>query len=87
MAPMEEEEEEPPDAYLCPITDDIMTDPVVAEDGKTYERSAIAQWFQNSDISPITQEKISNRSLLIPNQNLKKLIIEWKERIDRKPRS
>eukprot|EP00468_Gymnochlora_sp_CCMP2014_P008557 CAMPEP_0167746948 /NCGR_PEP_ID=MMETSP0110_2-20121227/3999_1 /TAXON_ID=629695 /ORGANISM="Gymnochlora sp., Strain CCMP2014" /LENGTH=1524 /DNA_ID=CAMNT_0007631775 /DNA_START=213 /DNA_END=4784 /DNA_ORIENTATION=+ len=38
------EEEEPPDAYLCPITTELMTDPVVAEDGKTYERSAIAMW-------------------------------------------
>jgi len=73
------EDEEPPDAYLCPITTDIMTDPVVAEDGKTYERSAITSWFKKSEVSPITGQRVSNRALLIPNQNLKKLILQWKE--------
>mmetsp|Transcript_10039 Transcript_10039/g.24723 ORF Transcript_10039/g.24723 Transcript_10039/m.24723 type:complete len:1765 (+) Transcript_10039:226-5520(+) len=83
MDAMEEEEDEPPDAYLCPITTDIMSDPVVAEDGKTYERSAIESWFKNSDISPITGQRIQNRSLLISNQNLKKLILQWKEKQER----
>ena len=34
-----------PDEYLCPITCEVMAeDPVIAEDGQTYEREAIATW-------------------------------------------
>eukprot|EP00466_Bigelowiella_natans_P004688 jgi/Bigna1/134910/aug1.27_g9618 len=69
--------------YLCPITCELMEDPVVAEDGKTYERAAIAGWLKKSDISPITGQRVKNRDLLIPNQNLKKLILQWSERQER----
>ena len=30
----------------CPITHEIMEDPVVAYDGHTYERSAIEEWYR-----------------------------------------
>lgn len=32
--------------YLCPITTEVMEDPVIAGDGYTYERTAIEQWFK-----------------------------------------
>ena len=67
---------EPPDAFMCPITYDIMVDPVVATDGNSYERAAIAQWFASGKTtSPITREPMQNT--LIQNRNLKKLIEEW----------
>ena len=31
--------------YRCPITQELPVDPVVAEDGQAYERSAIEDWF------------------------------------------
>jgi hypothetical protein len=57
-----------PIEYLCPITMDIMTDPVICDDGYTYERSAI-QNIPNG-ISPITRQPI-NISNLITNRALK----------------
>ena len=30
---------------LCPITQEIMTEPVVAADGHTYEKKAIEAWL------------------------------------------
>ena len=35
-----------PDEYTCPITSEIMTDPVSTEDGFTYERAAITEWLR-----------------------------------------
>lgn len=29
----------------CPITHELMKDPVMATDGHTYEREAIMKWF------------------------------------------
>ena len=40
--------------YFCPITCEIMEDPVVAADGHTYERTAIAEWLEHHDLSPLT---------------------------------
>ena len=41
----------PPAEYLCPITQDVMVDPVSTCDGHTYERAAIERWLlQNSKI-------------------------------------
>eukprot|EP00567_Pseudictyota_dubia_P017663 CAMPEP_0197460846 /NCGR_PEP_ID=MMETSP1175-20131217/54991_1 /TAXON_ID=1003142 /ORGANISM="Triceratium dubium, Strain CCMP147" /LENGTH=172 /DNA_ID=CAMNT_0042996017 /DNA_START=34 /DNA_END=548 /DNA_ORIENTATION=+ len=34
------------DAFLCPITREIMTDPVICADGHTYERHAIDMWLR-----------------------------------------
>ena len=37
---------EAPDEIVCPITMQVMADPVQARDGMTYERSAIELWLQ-----------------------------------------
>lgn len=43
------------DKYLCPITGDVMKDPVIAMDGYTYERTAIVEWLSRSGVSPMTR--------------------------------
>ena len=42
------------DMFKCPITLDVMTDPVVSADGFTYERWAIDEWLRTSEKSPVT---------------------------------
>lgn len=63
------------DFLKCKITHDIMTDPVIASDGHTYEREAITEWLKNNDTSPITREKISNT--LIPNLLIKSVLSDY----------
>ena len=43
---------EVPDALCCPISMEIMRDPVIAADGHTYERAEIEAWFANNRTSP-----------------------------------
>jgi len=45
-------------------------DPVVAEDGHTYERSAITHWLVSHDTSPLTREIIGRR--LVANRVVQK---------------
>lgn len=54
-------ENEYPDKYVCPITLNLMLEPVKAMDNKIYERKAIEDWFTKSDTSPLTSEKISDK--------------------------
>ncbi len=60
------------DEFICPITYELMREPVVASDGHTYEKNAIEKWLKSSYTSPRNGEPIE--STLIPNYNLKKLI-------------
>jgi hypothetical protein len=67
-----------PQEFKCPITLEIMEDPVILSDGQTFERSAITQWFQsNGYSSPITRQRVSHQ--LIPNYALKNRIQDWME--------
>ena len=42
------------DAFVCPITGEVLLDPVLAADGHTYSRAAIAKWFERRQTSPLT---------------------------------
>lgn len=35
----------PPRELVCPITQEVLKDPVVAADGHTYERASLLTWY------------------------------------------
>ena len=72
------EEGDVPDEYLCPITTEIMTDPVTTLDGFTYERAAIAEWLRTKDTSPKTGATLESKAL-IPNYSLRSIIRAFHE--------
>ena len=52
---------------LCPITQELPLEPVIAKDGKIYERNAILEWFSKKDgdaTSPSTGKVIDTE--LVP---------------------
>ena len=67
-----------PDGYLCPISLEVMEDPVIAADGHTYCRAAIERWLLHHSTSPKTGEPLEV-TMLIPNHIMRRQIIEWKE--------
>uniref|UniRef100_T1IUY7 U-box domain-containing protein n=1 Tax=Strigamia maritima TaxID=126957 RepID=T1IUY7_STRMM len=68
-----------PDEYHCPITHELMRDPVIAADGFTYEQTAIMEWFESGkDSSPMTNDRLPHMQLT-PNLVLKMLIQRNKE--------
>lgn len=52
-----------PVPLLCPITMELMQDPVLCADGRSYERAAIVAWMKYSKLSPVTNDRLSNRKL------------------------
>ena len=73
---------ERPDEHLCAISKEPMVEPVVAEDGFTYERSQIEAWLKNSRTSPKTREEMGTD--LRPNKDLGRLIRDWEEQEHKK---
>ena len=48
------------ESCMCPITQEVMVDPVVASDGHVYERSAILRCIQAGQPSPLTRQVLSS---------------------------
>lgn len=67
-----------PHLFICPISQDVMKVPVIAEDGYTYERENITTWLQKKNTSPMTNEIMGK--LLISNYSLHSEIEQWKEK-------
>ena len=55
-----------------------MSEPVVAADGLTYERAAIAKWLKTHAVSPMTNEPLEHKHLT-KNQAVRSLIAEWRD--------
>ncbi|CAO2177736.1 unnamed protein product [Urochloa humidicola] len=67
----------PPPDFRCPITLDIMRDPVVVASGQTYDRESIARWFDSGKSTcPKTGQVLTNLEL-VPNKALKNLVAKW----------
>jgi len=69
-------QEKPPEGSVCPITDEIMEDPVICSDGHSYDREGIQQWLATNNTSPLTGAELESRNVA-PNHALRKVIQEW----------
>ncbi|KAJ4845382.1 hypothetical protein Tsubulata_037306 [Turnera subulata] len=63
-----------PEDFRCPISLELMTDPVTVSTGQTYDRSSIQKWLKaGNTICPKTGERLTSTEL-VPNTTLRKLI-------------
>lgn len=63
--------------FRCPISLELMRDPVTVCTGQTYDRSSIEAWVATGNITcPVTRVPLSDFTL-IPNHNLRRLIQDW----------
>lgn len=65
------------DEFRCPISLDLMRDPVIVASGHTYDRSSITRWIDSGHHTcPKSGQKLIHMAL-IPNYALKSLINQW----------
>ncbi|KAL2935989.1 U-box domain-containing protein 18 [Bienertia sinuspersici] len=66
-----------PEDFRCPISLELMMDPVTISTGQTYDRGSIQKWLKSGHLlCPKTGEKLQT-SELVPNAALKKLIHQF----------
>ncbi|KAF5741152.1 U-box domain-containing family protein [Tripterygium wilfordii] len=69
----------PPEELRCPISLQLMHDPVIIASGQTYERICIEKWFSDGhDTCPKTQQQLSH-CCFTPNYSVKGLTNSWCE--------
>ncbi|XP_076885391.1 E3 ubiquitin-protein ligase PUB23-like [Bidens hawaiensis] len=71
-------EMECPQDFRCPISMELMKEPVIISTGVTYERKNIEKWLfsYKKKTCPATMQSIQNFGLT-PNHTLKRLILGW----------
>ncbi|XP_071948078.1 MAM and LDL-receptor class A domain-containing protein 1-like isoform X2 [Antedon mediterranea] len=74
-----------PSDFLCPISRSIMTQPVTAADGVTYEFKNIDAYLQSKITSPITKEPLANKTLS-PNIEIADKIQKFQMKIENERR-
>jgi hypothetical protein len=76
------ETEECPDAFVCPITLEVMRDPVVFDgddEHHTFERAAAVKWVGDGAFThPVTGAPLAS-IVVKPNRILRNAINDWRE--------
>ena len=81
----------------CPITQELPVDPVIAKDGKIYEREAILEWFRkkegdatspstgkviDTELVPVVQARNTIESLIQSGAIEEKIAEAWQKRLE-----
>jgi hypothetical protein len=64
------------ESFLCPISQEIMQDPVITPHGISYERRSILKWLDKNTICPITKNPLRKEELIM-NYALKQAIEDY----------
>ena len=69
-----------PDEFYCPISGELMDDPLESPGGHSYERKQILRWIEIKNTSPMTRD-VLNKSDLKENKTLKKCIESMRDKV------
>jgi len=64
---------------VCPLSQEPFKDPVICDDGQTYERALVEAWFTKEGAkSPLTSEPVESTELM-PNTILINKMKAWRD--------
>lgn len=67
-----------PDNFKCPISLEVMIDPVILESGITFDKKNIEEWFLHHNTCPLTRNVVNKKC--IPNKIIRTMIYEFIEK-------
>ncbi|CAL0326857.1 unnamed protein product [Lupinus luteus] len=66
-----------PPYFRCPLSLELMLDPVIVASGQTYERQSIQKWLDHGlTVCPKTHQRLMHTNL-IPNYTVKAMVVNW----------
>ncbi|OMO87847.1 hypothetical protein COLO4_20543 [Corchorus olitorius] len=65
------------DKFKCPLSGEIMGDPVVLGSGQTYDRPHIQKWLNDGNLTCPLSKQVLTHSILTPNCLVRELISRW----------
>ena len=68
----------PPEEFICPLTLEVMTEPVMTRLGHNFELSALLQWLERHDACPLTRNPMTLKDIIV-NRALQARIEFWRK--------
>ncbi|KAL2239244.1 U-box domain-containing protein 9 [Sesamum indicum] len=66
-----------PEEFKCPLSKELMRDPVIIATGQTYDKPFIQKWLKAGNRTcPLTQQVLSH-TILTPNHLIREMIMQW----------
>eukprot|EP00669_Euglena_mutabilis_P003649 TRINITY_DN14659_c0_g1_i1.p1 TRINITY_DN14659_c0_g1~~TRINITY_DN14659_c0_g1_i1.p1 ORF type:complete len:286 (-),score=46.10 TRINITY_DN14659_c0_g1_i1:180-1007(-) len=65
-----------PNSHACPLTHNLMTDPVIDRQGHTFDRESVTEWLQSHTTCPVGGEPLAAGDLC-PNRALKEVVDQY----------
>ncbi|KAM0005961.1 putative U box domain, armadillo-like helical, Zinc finger, RING/FYVE/PHD-type [Helianthus debilis subsp. tardiflorus] len=66
-----------PQEFNCPLSKQIMTDPVIICTGKTYDRVSIQKWLSGGNRTCPETGQVLSHTVLTPNHLVRDMIAQW----------
>ncbi|CAL5346221.1 unnamed protein product [Camellia sinensis] len=66
-----------PKDFCCPITLDLMKEPVIISTGQTYDQASISRWLEDGHYTCPKTGQMLIHTRLVPNCALRNLIMQW----------
>lgn len=66
-----------PKDFCCPISLDLMRDPVITSTGQTYDRCSISRWVEEGHVTCPKTGQLLSHMCMVSNRALRNLIMLW----------
>ncbi|KAF8388496.1 hypothetical protein HHK36_027168 [Tetracentron sinense] len=66
-----------PPEFRCPLSRELMKDPVILASGQTYDRPFIQKWLKSGNLTCPQSQQVLTHTILIPNNLVRDMILQW----------
>ncbi|ESW12693.1 hypothetical protein PHAVU_008G134400 [Phaseolus vulgaris] len=66
-----------PDEFKCPLSKELMRDPVIVASGQTYDRSFIQKWLNAGNRTCPRTHQVLSHTVLTPNHLIREMVEQW----------
>ncbi|XP_073274075.1 U-box domain-containing protein 9-like [Primulina huaijiensis] len=66
-----------PEEFRCPLSKELMRDPVIVANGQTYDRTFIQKWLNSGNRTCPRTQQVLTHTILTPNQLIREMIQQW----------
>ncbi|KAB2022042.1 hypothetical protein ERO13_D07G166100v2 [Gossypium hirsutum] len=66
-----------PEEFKCPLSKELMRDPVILASGQTYDRPFIQKWLNAGNRTCPQTEQVLSHTILTPNNLIRDMISQW----------
>ncbi|ESQ49297.1 hypothetical protein EUTSA_v10020790mg [Eutrema salsugineum] len=70
-----------PEEFRCPLSNDLMRDPVVLASGQTYDKLFIQKWLSSGNRTCPKTQQVLPHTALTPNLLIREMISKWCKKV------